>query len=192
MDYENQIVPSSLAGGVGALLTNGGETLHQGVELSGRFDLGTALGTRHNVYVRGAYTYIPVAEFRGTRFSNVSGSSTVSVSGNRLPYAAKHLTNITLGYGHPRGLDALIEAVQVDDQFGDDLNTVDPTPDGQRGLIPASTILNGAVNYRIESVRTTFFMTAKNLLDRTYIVDRARGILPSTPRLVQAGFKIQF
>ena len=33
MDYENQIVPASLAGGLGATLTNGGATLHQGLEL---------------------------------------------------------------------------------------------------------------------------------------------------------------
>jgi Fe(3+) dicitrate transport protein len=38
MDYENQIVPASLAGGVGATLTNAGETLHQGIELTARID----------------------------------------------------------------------------------------------------------------------------------------------------------
>jgi len=32
----------------------------------------------------------------------------------------------------------------------------------------------------------------KNLLDETYIVDRTRGILPGAPRLVQAGFKVNF
>jgi Fe(3+) dicitrate transport protein len=36
MDYENQIVPASLAGGVGATPTNGGETLHRGVEVVAR------------------------------------------------------------------------------------------------------------------------------------------------------------
>ena len=43
-----------------------------------------------------------------------------------------------------------------------------------------------------EPLRTTFFVTVKNLLDRTYIVDRARGILPSSPRLLQGGMKIRF
>jgi hypothetical protein len=32
-----QIVPASLAGGVGSAFTNGGETLHQGVEVTGHF-----------------------------------------------------------------------------------------------------------------------------------------------------------
>jgi Fe(3+) dicitrate transport protein len=192
MDYENQIVPASLAGGVGALLTNGGQTLHRGVEFAGRVDLGTALGTHHNVYVRSAYTYVPVAKFAGTRFSSVGGFTTVSVTGNRLPYAPRHLVNTSVGYTHPSGWDALIEAIYVGDQFGDDLNTVAPTPDGQRGLIPASATWNSTVNYTVAPIRTTVFVTVKNLLNRTYIVDRARGILPSSPRLVQGGLKIQF
>jgi len=192
MDYENQVVPSSLAGGVGALLTNGGQTLHQGIELAGRFDLGTALGARHNVYFRTAYTYVPVAEFRGTRFSSVPGFPEVSVTGNRLPYAPRHLVTTTLGYLHPPGLDALVEAVYIGNQFGDDLNTIVPSPDGQRGLIPAQTTWNATINYPVEPLRTTFFVTIKNLLDRTFIVDRARGILPGSPRLIQAGMNIHF
>jgi Fe(3+) dicitrate transport protein len=35
-------------------------------------------------------------------------------------------------------------------------------------------------------------VTIKNLLDRTFIVDRVRGLLPSSPRLVQAGLKFRF
>ena len=32
----------------------------------------------------------------------------------------------------------------------------------------------------------------KNLLDRTFIVDRTRGLLPSGPRLLQTGIKVSF
>lgn len=192
MDYENQVVAASLAGGVGALLTNGGQTSHRGAEFAGRFDLGTALGIRHNVYARTAYTYVPVAKFTGTRFSAAGGSSTVSVTGNRLPYAPENTVTTAIGYMHPRGIHVLIEHVYVGDQFGDDLNTVVSTPDGQRGLIPANTTWNTTFNYDVERLRTTFFVTVKNLLDRTFIVDRARGILPSSPRLVQGGMKVQF
>jgi len=192
MNYENQIVPASLAGGVGATLTNGGETLHQGLELSGRMDSGAIFQTRHNFYVRAAYTYAPTAKFTGTRLSNVSGYSGVSVGGNRLPYAPEQMLNVNIGYSHPSGLDALIESVYVGKQFGDDLNTVAPTPDGQRGLIPNYTVWNATGNYHVEKMRATFFVTAKNLFDRTYIVDRTRGILPSSPRLIQGGLKFSF
>jgi Fe(3+) dicitrate transport protein len=192
MDYENQIIPASLAGGIGTTLTNGGETLHQGVEITARVDTGTVLKTEHNLYVHAAYTYLPVAEFRGRRFSNVPSFATVLITGNRLPYAPEHLSNFTVGYSNPSGIDMLVEAVYVSDQFADDLNTVTPSPDGQRGLIPGYTIWNATANYNVEAMRSTFFVTVKNFLDRTFIVDRTRGILPSSPRLVQGGLKFRF
>jgi Fe(3+) dicitrate transport protein len=36
------------------------------------------------------------------------------------------------------------------------------------------------------------FVTIKNVFDRLYIADRSRGIIPGTPRLVQAGLKLRF
>lgn len=192
LDFENQIVPASIAGGLGATLTNGGETLHQGIEIATRIDGGTILRSNHNVYFRTAYTYLPDAKFIGSRFSSIPGVGTVGVSGNRLPYAPEHLANFIVGYSNPRGIDAFVEAVHVSDQFGDDLNTVIPSPDGQRGLIPGYTVWNLTANYTVESWRTTFFTSVKNLSDDTFIVDRVRGILPGSPRLVHGGIKIRF
>lgn len=193
MDYENQIVPASLAGGVGSTFTNGGKTLHQGLELSWRFDSAALLGRRHNVYMRGAYTLVSEAQFRGVRFSSVPGFGGTSVSGNRLPYAPKNFLTASIGYAHPRGFDGFLETVYVGSQFGDDLNRTNPTSaNGQTGLIPSYTIWNATANYKVEKLRTTFFITAKNLFDRLYITDRARGILPGPPRAVHAGFRFNF
>jgi len=192
MDYENQIIPASVAGGVGATLTNGGRTLNEGLELSGRLDSSSLFGSRHNIFTKLAYTYLPTAEFVGTRFSNVSGFGNVSVSGNRLPYAPEQLFTGGLGYLLPSGSQIYLEAVHIGEQFGDDLNTAEPTADGQRGLIPASTILNATVNVEVPMLNSTFFVTVKNALDREYIVDRSRGILPGSPRLVQAGFTFRY
>jgi len=189
MDYENQVIPASLAGGVGATLTNGGATLHQGIELRAQIDTAPIIGSSHDAYLRLAYTYLPVAEFSGTRFSNIPGFGTVSVSGNRLPYAPEQV--VSVGVGYARGpIDLLLEAVQTSDQFGDDLNTVAPTPDGQRGLLPGHTVWNTAMNYMV--ARATLFLTVKNLRDELFIVDRTRGILPGSPRLVQMGVKFAF
>ena len=189
MDYENQVVPASLAGGVGATLTNGGETLHQGFELRAQIDSAPIIGSAHDVYLRIAYTYLPIAEFTGRRFSNISGFGGVSVSGNRLPYAPEQMAVVGVGYSHS-ALDMRLEAVRTSDQFADDLNTVVPSADGQRGLIPGYTVWNAAVNYTVS--RTTLFVTVKNLLDELFIVDRTRGILPGSPRLVQAGVRLGF
>ncbi|HEY0082254.1 MAG TPA: TonB-dependent receptor, partial [Pyrinomonadaceae bacterium] len=193
MDYENQIVPATLAGGVGSALTNAGSTLHQGAELTGRVDSGTLTGSRHNFYLRVAYTFLPTAKFTGTRFSSVAGFTSVQITGNRLPYAPENLLNVNLGYSHPSGVDALVEGVYVGRQFGDDLNLrTSPRADGQLGPVPGYAVWNATVNYNVEQLHSTFFVTTKNLFDRTYIVDRSRGILPSSPRLVQAGLKFRF
>ena len=189
MDYENQVIPASLAGGVGATLTNGGATLHQGIELRAQIDTAPIIGSSHDAYLRLAYTYLPVAEFSGTRFSNIPGFGTVRVSGNRLPYAPEQV--VSVGVGYARGpIDLLLEAVRTSDQFGDDLNTVAPTPDGQRGLLPGYTVWNTAMNYMV--ARATLFLTVKNLRDELFIVDRTRGILPGSPRLVQMGVRFAF
>jgi Fe(3+) dicitrate transport protein len=191
MDYENQVIPASLAGGLGATLTNGGATLHQGLEASLRTDsIGWGSTARSNLYTRLAYTWLPVAEFVGVRFSNISGAGGVRVTGNRLPYAPEHLLTAGAGYTAAGGWDVNVEAILIGDQFADDLNTVAPSADGQRGLLPGFTLWNAAVNYPVRG--QVFFVAVKNLFDRTEIVDRSRGIMPTAPRTVQAGVKVRF
>jgi Fe(3+) dicitrate transport protein len=192
MDFENQIIAANLAGGVGAALTSAGETRHQGFELSGRTQLRQIAGGRHILSLRGAYTYIPQAEFASVRFSNVAGFGSTLVSGNRLPYSPRHLLNAILGYTHASGLNALIEMVYTGRQFGDDLNTINSSADGQRGRLPSATVWNATLNYPVEQWHMTFFVTAKNLFDRLYLADRVRGMIPGAPRLVQAGLRISF
>lgn len=191
MDYENQIVAASVAGGVGATLTNGGETIHQGFELGGRFDSAAALGTPHNAYATLAYTFVRDAAFTGSRFSGVPGYSGVSITGNRLPYAPEHLLTAGLGYMLPSGVELFMEGVHVGEQFGDDLNTVQPTADGQRGLLPAFTTWNATINYELPALHTTVFASVKNVFDELTIVDRTRGIVPGSPRLVQIGLSFK-
>ena len=106
-----------------------------------------------------------------------------------MPYAPEQVASIGVGYSRGR-VDAEIEAVHTGEQFGDDLNTVAPTADGQRGIIPGYTVWNAAANYTIG--RSTVFLTIKNLLDELFIVDRTRGILPGSPRLVQMGVRFGF
>jgi Fe(3+) dicitrate transport protein len=191
--YDNQIVPANLSGGVGSTLTSAGRTLHQGLETHGRIDFGTWRRSPHNVYVSTAYTFMRDAEYRGERYSAVSGFSRVSITGNRLPYAPRHTLSAGAGYAHPRGVDVHIEAVHIGEQFGDDLNTVAPTPNGQRGLLPAQTTWNANAAWHLGSApRLTVFLAVKNLADATHIVDRRRGVFVGAPRLVHAGATVRF
>ncbi|HWP85733.1 MAG TPA: TonB-dependent receptor, partial [Terriglobia bacterium] len=192
MDFENQIVPSSIAGGAGATLTNAGETLHQGVELAGKVRIPRILPPGHSLTLRSSYTALPVAKYVGTRFSSISGFTNVSVTGNRLPYAPRHLLTADATYIHSTGLQVFLEAVYTGSQFADDLNTIAGTPDGQRGLIPGNALWNVALNYPLSAWNATLFLTVKNLGDRLVIADRTRGLLPGIPRLVQAGMHIAF
>jgi len=191
MDYENQVIPATLAGGVGSMLTNAGATMHQGLEATARFESAPLTGSAHNLYARAAYTWLPIARFDDLRFSSVSGFRDTSVTGNRLPYAPEHLLTAGVGYTHASGFDMNTEAVLLGHQFGDDLNTVEPSADGQRGLLPSYTLWNAAANYPL-SRSATAFVTVKNLFDRTVVVDRSRGILPSMPRVVQFGVRMRF
>jgi Fe(3+) dicitrate transport protein len=180
MDFENQIVPSSVAGGVGATLTSAGETRHTGVEASLRAslrDMGRLKSS--DVFVRTALTWVPEAEFKGARFSNISGFAGVSVSGNR-------------GYAAGAWLTLQGEAQYTGRQFSDDLNTLAPTANGQRGLIKQAAVFNIAANLTPRGSRATYFLTVKNVFDKVYIVDRARGILPGAPRLIQGGVSFAF
>lgn len=192
MDYGNQIVPASVAGGVGAALTNGGETLHQGLEGSVNREWRGLGGTRHGLYAAAAFTWLPEARFVGIRTSAVSGFVATNVSGHRLPYAPEVTHTLTVGYRHVNGIDVQLESQHVGAQFGDDLNTIAPTADGQRGRLDAYTFLDAAASMPLPRVPGRVFVAVKNAADRTFIIDRVRGILPGHPRLIQAGMSWRF
>lgn len=192
LDFENQIIPASVAGGIGATMTNAGQTLHRGFEVASRVEWRNILSTRHSLYWRTAYTWLPIVRFEGKRLSNVPGFASVSISGNRLPYAPKNLLTSSVGYVHARGFSLQLEGVYTGRQFGDDLSTAPGTADGQRGLLPGNAVFNATINVPVEGWRTTFYVSCKNLFDRLYIVDRTRGILPGAPRMVQAGVHWSF
>lgn len=192
-DFARQIAVGSIAGGSTPLAE--GQTLYQGLELSARVDGAKLRGTPHNPYLQLAYTYLPTAR-QETAFKQVVGGATVSgsVAGNRLPYALKQQLTATVGYATAAGLDARLEAVYVGDQYSDFANTESAADNGngQTGKLAAYTVWNAAVNYTLKPANVTLFVTVKNLADKTYIVDRTRGILPGSPRLIQAGLKYSF
>ena len=192
MDFDNQIVPASVAGGVGATLTSAGETRHAGLEASLRAsarDMG--LIVRDDVTVRTALTWLAEAEYDGARFSAVPGFGAVSVTGNRLPYAPEFVGSFAIGYLRGDWLNLLAEVQYIGDQYTDDLNTVASSADGQRGRIDSATVLNLTASVTPKAGRT-FYVTVKNATDELFIVDRSRGILTGAPRLVQAGLSLKF
>ena len=190
-DFSRQIAVGSIAGGNTPLAQ--GESLYQGVEFSGK------IGITDEIYVRGVYTGVLTAEQK-TAFRRVDTNAIVnngaggnSEAGNRMPYAPKHLLTAAIGY-KLASVDTQLEAVYVGEQFSDFSNT-EAAPlngNGQIGKIAAYTILNATLNYHFQPQQIKLFVAVKNLADKTYIVDRTRGILPGSPRLVQAGINYSF
>ena len=90
------------------------------------------------------------------------------------------------------GFFGRVETQCISDQFSDDRNTVNPTPNGQRGIIRGWCMLNAVANQYVKPIKTTFFLDGKNLLDQLFIVDRSRGIYPGLPLLVQGGARWTF
>jgi Fe(3+) dicitrate transport protein len=208
MDFENQIIPASVAGGTGAALTNSGQTLHQGAELGLRLDAGELLRVA-GPYVEGSLTWLPVARFEGERFAFISTGGSdegkvyaaqnaggtrqqVSVAGRRLPYAPETTFMMALGYYRAEGIDLRVERFAVSEQFTDAANSRVTVADGQQGTIPGYSIWNVSASHRLSRTGTRVFMNVRNLTDELYIADRTRGLLPGAPRTVQVGVRQSF
>lgn len=190
-----------------------GKALYEGIEFMTRADFGDVFNWTHNPYAQIAYMWLPTAEtmdaFRCVTLSSGAtpaacpgGNVFGSAAGKRAPYAPESLLTATLGYSHPSGFDAHLEAAFVSEQYADFLNLESGTdhPDGPNssnartgsyGKINDYVVINFATSYKVQKDLTLFF-NMKNMLDNTYIVDRVRGIQSGMPRLVQAGFKYDF
>jgi Fe(3+) dicitrate transport protein len=163
-------------------------------------DMVTGQNRDHDVLLDFNYTWVADAEFKGNRNSSITGAALLpgeaaifNVSGNRVPYSPKHMLTAGLGYyNRPLGFNARVETQCISDMFGDDRNTVSPTPNGQRGVVRGWCVLNAAVNQYVKPINTTLFITGKNLLDQLFMVDRTRGIYPGLPLMVQAGARWSF
>jgi len=210
-DFENLIALGTVGGNDTPVAQ--GQALFQGIEFLNRIDTADLFNWTHNPYVQVAYTWVPTVEsttaFRCLPQSNgviaptcPGGNVLGSKEGNRLPYAPEHLVTATVGYSHPSGFDAHLETVFVAEQFGDFMNlesgadhpngvNSDAARSGQFGMVKDFAVVNFASTYRVYT-GLDLFVSVKNLLDKEYIVDRVRGILPGSPRLVQAGFKYEF
>lgn len=181
-NYDNLIAAGSIAGGSTPL--SQGKALFEGLELSAKAEM------KNGLFGRLAYTWLPTAD-QTEAFRNVANQAVVGVTGNRQPYAPEHTLTTSAGYasGPFRGE---IEAQYVGKQFSDFANTSAPSANGQTGVIDGYTVWNASLNYQLKPKGATLFLTGKNLADRTYIVDRTRGIQVGMPRLVQVGLKVPF
>lgn len=181
MNFENQVIPVSLANGASGS-ANGGRTKHSGIELSADLDLAKMLGSAHSLPIGGNFTY---SEARFTGKSNVVD--------NFLPYSPRIMFNAAIGFEHSSGVGIQFYNNYVGDQFNDRNNTETPTPDGQVGKIDSRNIIDATLFYTLPSKKLSFNVSAKNLTDERYIASRnPQGIRVGMARFVTAGIDWKF
>jgi Fe(3+) dicitrate transport protein len=118
------------------------------------------------------------------------------VSGERLPYAPRHIASINLGYQHPVGVDARIGVDYISRQEPHPsqrvLAPVDAALSGLAGDIPSYSLLNASVSYKPADSKASYFISAHNLADKQYLVTRIDGMFAGRERQVFGGIRYDF
>ncbi|MCC5920930.1 MAG: carboxypeptidase-like regulatory domain-containing protein [Cyclobacteriaceae bacterium] len=190
MDFSNQVIPvSEAAGGTGAGLINGGETLHAGLEGAGEINFGDVFDLPFNLILDANATWVR-AEFQD---NFLRGSGEQDIKGNRTPYAPEWFISSGLTFETRSGWAFRLTGNYVGEQFGDVENTIEIAANGRSGLIPSFFTLDANLMYNIKPINTTFNITVKNITDERYIASmRPQGIRAGLPRFITAGFNFRF
>ncbi|HRP65059.1 MAG TPA: TonB-dependent receptor [Thauera sp.] len=183
MDFDNQIIPAN--SNTAFQRTNGGKTLHQGLEAAIGYDFANGFSIDANA------TYIPVAKFVGDRFTSTGALETPS--GNRVTYAPEWVANLTLGY-RSGPLSTALSVNYVDAQFSDAANTVaiaENTSGFFTGQIDSYTTVDLTANYAVNK-QLSVFGAVKNLTDEHYIASLRQGIYVGPERSFEIGARYRF
>lgn len=189
----NEIVIQTEAG----RFINAGESIQSGLEVAGRVDFGVINNTAHNIYLEGNYTSLFTAEFTNSQVVfDEEGAEVLETasfqSGNRLPYAPKHMLNLAAGYESPsRQIDARLAVNYVSEQFVDAANTRELSANGMEGQMPSYSLVSLSVNYR-PTEQWTAFVSVQNLADREYLASRVDGMVAGRERQITGGLRYTF
>lgn len=134
---------------------NIGKTLHQGVELSGRYTLESlqalSLGAGYN------YLDATIEEDGANK-------------GNQLPYTSKHQFSWDATYAFSK-LDTTLSGYYFSESYSDNANTSDEDAIGATGKVPAYMVWNfnlGSDLYKDESSKLRMNFAVNNLFDEDY------------------------
>lgn len=184
MDFRNQIIPANSI--TSFQQTNGGKTLHQGIE--GAVDI--ALGGGFGVFTNA--TWIRDAEFVGDRFE-ADGVTINTPDGNRVPYTPEWLVNAGVSYER-NAFRGLVQANYTGSQFTDVENTrniQENTSGFFTGKIGPQRTVDVSARYAL-SDSLELFGAVKNVSDERYIASLRQGIYVGPERSYEAGFRYQF
>lgn len=176
-NFDNQVIINT-APGAEASLTDAGATNLYGVETATVLGLDKVLSLGALVELGVRYTYSHASFRHGPD------------AGNLLPYAPQHSFNTNLDIEHPSGIGGQIAYAFIGRQYSDADNTEAEDPTGRIGAIGARSIVDATIHYRHAPSGLTFRLTAKNLLDATYVsARRPEGIFPGAYRQLLVGIR---
>ncbi len=176
-NFDNQVIVQT-APGSDAVLTDAGATNIIGAEG------GLALAI-HRVLE------IPTVVELGARYTFARSTFRYGPNaGNLLPYAPQHSFNTNLDVEHPTGIGGQVAYAFVGPQFADADNTRAEDVTGRIGELEPRHIVDATVHWKHEPSGLTFRLTAKNLLDTTYVIARRpEGIFPGPYRQILLGVR---
>ena len=98
-----------------------------------------------------------------------------------------------LGMDLQNGFGFRVSGNYIGSQFTDELNTVAASANGRIGKMNSRFVVDGNAFYRIPKTKAVFNVAVKNLTDQRYITTRRpEGIRVSLPRMLTAGFEVNF
>jgi Fe(3+) dicitrate transport protein len=178
MDFSNEIIEAPAQ--TGQRFVNGGRTLHTGLEIASSLPLLSLLSATggHELMLRGAVMHLPIAERRD--------GTGVAAAGLRLPYAPRAVVSGALSFVHRRGATVGSSVEFTGAQFADAANTVQPSEDGQTGVLPSYAIVHAFASLAVPNSPVSIRLSVRNVLDRLYITQRNTGIHTGVRRFVRA------
>jgi iron complex outermembrane receptor protein len=153
IDVEDELIGREIASSPGRnFFQNAGETRRKGLEFS------WIANPTDRIQTTVSYTY---SDFTFDRFVDVINNVTIDRSGNVIPGTAENVLFGEFSYSSPRGWFAAADLLYVDEQFGDNGNTV---------LIDDYTLTNVRVGYDADfgDFALSPFIGINNLTDETY------------------------
>ena len=182
MDFDNQVIRANSNGGDPS---NGGKTLHQGLELALAYAINNAFRMEGNT------TYVPDAKFVEDRYS--SAGSLIARNGNRVTYSPEWVSHVQFVYQQGPLMTALT-IQHISAQMTDTLNTValtESTSGFFTGRIDGYTTADLTSSYQVHP-QLSLTAAVKNVTDTHYIASLRQGIYAGPARSYELGLKYIF
>jgi len=177
-NFSNQVVVNGAGAGSDTNLSDAGATNILGVESAVVVAFQELLKLGMIVELGARYTFSH-ATFQHGQYA-----------GNLLPYAPLHTASANLDLEHPSGFGGQVAWSYVGRQYTDSADTQAADITGAVGALDPWNIVDATVHYHDRPSGLTLRLTAKNLLDSTYIQSRRpNGIFPGPFRQLLLGLR---